>query len=58
MMEMPQVQFGLQWCATVSEAMVRSFHKHPSWRVFYHLEENDTPLLELDAPNAAFEYEY
>lgn len=38
--------------------MVRTIHEYPSCRVSYHFEENGTTLLELDAPNAAFEYEY
>ena len=38
--------------------MVRTFHNRPSCKVYYRLEENGIPLLKLDAPNAAFEYEY
>lgn len=44
--------------APVSGAMVRTIHEHPPCKVFYCFEENGTPLLELDAQNAAFEYEY
>ena len=43
---------------TVSEAMVRTIYEHPSCKVFYRFEENGIPLLKLDAPDAAFEYEY
>ena len=43
---------------TVSEAMVRTIYEHPSCKVLYRFEENGIPLLVLDAPNAAFEYEY
>lgn len=44
--------------APVSGAMVRTIHEHPSCRVSYCFEENGVPMLELDAPNAAFEFEY
>lgn len=44
--------------APVCGAMVRTIREHPSCKVFYRFEENGTTLLELDAPNAAFEYEY
>ena len=44
--------------APVSGAMIRTIHEHPPCRVFYRLEEKGIPLLELDAPNAAMEYEY
>ena len=44
--------------APVSGAMVRTIHEHPSCGVCYRFEENGIPLLELDAPNAAFEYEF
>ena len=54
----PQGQSGHPLRAPVSGAMVRTIHEHPSCKVFYRFEENGTPLLELDAPNAAFEYEY
>jgi len=54
----PQGQSGHPLRAPVSGAMVRTIHEHPSCKVFYCFEENGTPLLELDAPNAAFEYEY
>lgn len=54
----PQELFGHPLCAPVDGAMVRTIHEHPSCRVSYHFEENGSTLLELDAPNAAFEYEY
>lgn len=44
--------------APVGGAMVRTIHEHPSCLVSYRFEGNGIPLLELDAPNAAFEYEY
>ena len=54
----PQKQSGHPLCAPVSGAMVRTIHEHPSCKVLYRFEENGIPLLVLDAPNAAFEYEY
>ena len=54
----PQKQSGHPLCAPVNGAMVRTIHEHPSYKVSYLFEENGVPLLELDAPNAAFEYEY
>lgn len=54
----PQELFGHPLCAPLGGAMVRTIHEHPACRVFCHFEENGTTLLELDAPNAAFEYEY
>lgn len=44
--------------APVGGAMVRTIHEHPACRVSYVFEEDGVPLLVLDAPNAAFEYEY
>jgi len=41
--------------APVSGAMKRTIHEHPSCKVYYRLEKNGIPLLELDASNAAFE---
>lgn len=38
--------------------MARTIHEHPSCRVSYRLEQAGFSLLELDAPNAALEYEY
>ena len=54
----PQGPLGHPLRAPVSGAMIRTIHEHPSCRVFYRLEEKGIPLLELDAPNAAMEYEY
>lgn len=44
--------------APVSGALIRTIHEHPSCLVSYRFEEDGAPLLELDTPNAAFEYEY
>jgi hypothetical protein len=44
--------------APVGGAMTRIIHEHPSCRVYYRFTEGDTTLLELEAPNAGFEYEY
>ncbi len=44
--------------APVFGAMKRTIHEHPSCRVYYRFENRGTCLLELDASNAAFEYEY
>ena len=54
----PQGQAGHPLNAPVNGAMIRTIHEHPSCLVSYRFEENGTLLLELDAPNAAFEYEY
>lgn len=54
----PQEPSGHPLRAPVGGAMVRTIHEHPSCKVFYRFEENGTTLLELDALNAAFEYEY
>ena len=54
----PQEQSRHPLRAPVGGAMVRTIHEHPSCKVLYLFEENGIPLLELDAPNAAFEYEY
>lgn len=44
--------------APVGGGMTRTIHEHPACRVYYRFEERGIPLLELEAPNAAFEYEY
>ena len=44
--------------APVGGAMTRTIHEHPSCKVYYHFTVGDVTLLELEAPNAAFEYEY
>lgn len=54
----PQNQSGHPLRAPVGGAMVRTIYEHPSCKVLYRFEENGIPLLVLDAPNAAFEYEY
>lgn len=54
----PQEKSGHPLRAPVGGAMVRTIHEHPSCKVLYLFVENGIPLLELDAPNAAFEYEY
>lgn len=54
----PQDISGHPLRAPVWGAMNRTIHEHPSCRVSYRFEVDDNPLLELEAPNAAFEYEY
>lgn len=54
----PQDFSGHPLRAPISGAMKRTIHEHPSCKVYYSLEKNGIPLLELDASNAAFEYEY
>ena len=54
----PQEQSGHPLLAPVGGAMDRTIHEHPSCKVYYRFEEKDIPLLELDASNAAFGYEY
>ena len=49
------LSLSVRWRILLS---LRTIHEHPACRVFYHFEESGTALLELDAPNAAFEYEY
>ena len=44
--------------APIRGAMTRTIHECASCGVFYRFEENGKPLLELDASNAALEYEY
>jgi len=39
-------------------AMNRTIHEHPSCRVSYRFEKDSWPMLQLDAVNAALEYEY
>ena len=48
--------FPLQ--APVGGAMTRTIHEHPSCKVYYRFTDGDVVLLEFEAPNAAFEYEY
>lgn len=54
----PQGQSGHPLRAPISGDMVRTIHERPSCKIFYRFERNSVPLLYLDAPNAAFEYEY
>lgn len=44
--------------APVGGAMTRTIHEHPACKVYYRFENNGVTLLEFEAPNAAFEYEY
>ena len=44
--------------APVGGAMTRTIHEHPACKVYYRFTDVDVILLELEAPNAAFEYEY
>lgn len=44
--------------APIGGAMRRTIYEHPSCRAYYRFEENGITLLELEAGNAAFEYEY
>ena len=45
--------------APVGGAMTRTIHEHPSCKVlYYRFTDVDVILLELEAPNAAFVYEY
>lgn len=38
--------------------MIRRIREQPSCQIHFCFEQNGIPLLDLDAPNAAFEYEY
>lgn len=53
-----QSRYGHPLCAPIGGALARTIHEHPSCRVLYRFEKNRIPLLQLDAPSAAFEYEY
>lgn len=44
--------------APVEGAMTRTIHEHPACKVYYRFTDGDVTLLEFEAPNAAFEYEY
>ena len=44
--------------APVGGAMTRTIHEHPSCKVYYRFTNGNTTLLEFEATNAAFEYEY
>ena len=54
----PEAFSGDPLQAPVGGAMHRTIYEHPSCKVYYRFEINRKTLLELDAPNAAFEYEY
>lgn len=54
----PEAFSGHPLQAPVGGAMHRTIYEHPSCKVYYRFEINRKTLLELDAPNAAFEYEY
>ncbi len=43
--------------APVGGVMTRTIHEHPSCKVYYRFEDTGVTLLELEAPNSAFEYE-
>lgn len=49
---------GHPLCASISGAMTRTIHEHPSCEVHYRFEEDGSRLLDYNATNAAFEYEY
>ena len=55
---MPKDIFGHPLRAPFSGSMNRTIHEHPSCKAFYRFEYNGVSLLELDACNAALEYEY
>jgi hypothetical protein len=38
--------------------MSRRIREQPSCQIHFRFEQSGIPLLDLDAPNAAFEYEY
>ena len=44
--------------APVGGARTRTIHEYPACKVYYRFTDVDVTLLELEAPNAAFEYEY
>lgn len=54
----PRGPLGHPLRAPVGGAMSRTIHEHPSCKAFYRFDDGGNTLLELDAPNAAFEYEY
>ena len=54
----PQDISGYPLQAPVAGAMNRTIYEHPSCNVNYCFEKNGIPLMEIDAHNAAFEYEY
>ena len=44
--------------APVGGAMTRTIHEHPSCKAYYRFTDGHVTLLELESPNAAFEFEY
>lgn len=54
----PKGKSGHPLHAPAGGAMNRIIHEHPSSNVYYRFEKNGVPLLELDAQNAALEFEY
>lgn len=44
--------------APVCGSMSRTIYEHPACNAYYRFEDNSRTLLELNAKNAAFEYEY
>lgn len=51
-------QAGHPLYAPTGGAMTRTIHENAACRVFYRFQTDGGTLFELDAPNAAFEYEY
>lgn len=49
---------GLPLQAPVCGSMNRTIYEHPSCNAYYRFEQNGHTILELNAKNAAFEYEY
>lgn len=54
----PRAPVGYPLQAPVDGAMSRTIHEHPSCNVYYRFEDDGRTLLEMDASNAALEYEY
>lgn len=44
--------------APTGGAMVRTIHEHAACRAFYCFQSGGSILFALEAPNAAFEYEF
>ena len=54
----PPEQAGHPLQAPIAGDMRRTIHEHPAGPVSYRFSYQSVRLLELDAPDAAFEYEY
>lgn len=54
----PQDISGYPLQAPVAGSMIRTIYEHPSCQVNYRFEKGGISLLELEAQNAAFEYEF